>query len=255
MKHKYIENYLNKINIYKCILYALLITNTLTYTIIYITIDSSYFRGLLINSICTVIGVLISLVPAQNLYKDLIDEKKNLTVFYNTDALTGLLSRKPMLDLIKNKLENYNYNLPLSLTILDIDHFKLVNDLYGHQAGDEVMTYIGGILADNIDDNCIIGRFGGEEFVVFSFNKTEETIIENLYDLRKKLDTHYIYKNKPIDFTASFGCIINRNVDVDIKRLLKEADENLFLAKVNGRNRVEYNFLSNQGVCNVFKTN
>lgn len=247
MVYKLIDNFMDKTNIFKSMILALVITNTLTVIIIKLTINSFYIRALTINSVGTIVGVVFSLLPAQMLYKQLILQRMNLITHYNTDALTGLLSRKPMLDQIQQHIDSIGHNLPSAFIMIDLDHFKSVNDTYGHLAGDEVLTFVGELLLKTVNENCIVGRFGGEEFIVYLHNKSEDYYIEETNKLLKVLDTHYIYKGQKIDITASLGCVIKSCEDADIRTMIYEADKKLLLAKENGRNRIEYQFLSTEG--------
>jgi diguanylate cyclase (GGDEF)-like protein len=244
---KIIEDFINKTNIFKSVLWALLITNTLTFIILKLTINTSFLRAITINSLGTVAGVVLGLLPAQILYKQLIIQRMNLLTYYNTDALTGLLSRKPLLDKIQQYLDNSKDDSTNAFIMVDIDHFKLVNDNYGHLAGDVVLSYIGRILLNSVDDNCIVGRFGGEEFIVYLNNTSEKVCIEEINKLKEKLETSYVYKGQKIDLTSSFGCVINSCMDIDIITLIQESDKKLFLAKENGRNRIEYQYLTKEG--------
>ena len=155
----------------------------------------------------------------------------------NKDNLTGVANRDGFEESfsleIKRAREN---NLPLSLMLFDIDHFKSVNDTYGHQAGDNILIEIASIVSNNIKSNDIFARWGGEEFILLMPN----TPIEGAFSLSEKLRAmveahHFSYTDS---ITASFG-VAEFQADDNKTSLFQKADDALYLAKKNGRNRVE----------------
>ncbi len=117
---------------------------------------------------------------------------------------------------------------------MDIDHFKLINDDFGHLIGDEVLKNVAHILKYNVNQNDIIGRWGGEEFLIICKN-TSISEAEKLSYRIKDLIENYDFKVKKI--TASFG-ISEADNNLEIKDILSNADKALYKAKENGRNQV-----------------
>ena len=156
-----------------------------------------------------------------------------------TDSLTGAGNRIAMdTDLHREKEVAKRYDQPLSIAMLDIDHFKQINDHYGHAAGDAVLQQIVQRLAKNSRCADMIYRFGGEEFVIL-FTKTPllgaNIITERL---RRLIDEKPFYHNDlTIHVTASFGLITLHHTD-DLHSLLDRADAALYQAKHQGRNCV-----------------
>ncbi len=156
-----------------------------------------------------------------------------------TDSLTGAGNRIAMdTDLQREKEVAKRYDHPLSIAMLDIDHFKQINDQYGHAAGDSVLQQIVQRLAKNSRGADMIYRFGGEEFVIL-FTKTPllgaNIITERL---RRLIDEKPFYhKQQTIHVTASFGLISLEKND-DLHSLLDRADAALYQAKHRGRNCV-----------------
>lgn len=161
--------------------------------------------------------------------RDLKKYNKELEKLSTTDTLTGLYNRRKI-DEIINQLKNKKY----SLILLDIDHFKDINDRFGHLEGDIVLKRIAELLKENINSNDEIGRWGGEEFLIICKNTTEnqaEIIAQRL----RKLIENEDFKIRKI--TASFG-VSEANVSVEIKEVLANADIAMYNAKQMGRNQV-----------------
>ena len=151
-----------------------------------------------------------------------------------TDSLTGVRSKRYLLD-NGNKLLNNEANGPVSAMIMDIDHFKKINDLLGHLTGDHVLAGIGVQLNESFPDNMVV-RFGGEEFAIIMIN----TSLAQASVLAEKLRIQ-IEQLRPanVDVTFSIGvACTEEHHGVDITQLLSLADKALYSAKENGRNRV-----------------
>jgi len=132
------------------------------------------------------------------------------------------------------------YSAPLSLLMMDVDHFKLINDTYGHKAGDRVLKKISETCQKTLREIDIIGRVGGEEFAVL----LPETDIDQAMDVAERLREE-IAKAKveidqvlPINFTISIGVTTLTPQNENIEGLLNVADKALYVAKDSGRNRV-----------------
>ena len=159
-----------------------------------------------------------------------------------TDPLTQLANRRRFLDVAaEEQARAQRYNRPLSILMLDVDFFKKVNDQYGHAAGDDVLRRVGAVLAEGVRATDVAGRFGGEEFIVLlSESDVAETrmIGERLRTAlaAQSIDT----PSGPISVTASLGAATATGIDIDIKRLISDADGALYVAKRGGRNRLVY---------------
>ncbi|PLX99885.1 MAG: diguanylate cyclase response regulator, partial [Desulfuromonas sp.] len=129
---------------------------------------------------------------------------------------------------------------PLSLIMIDLDHFKRVNDTFGHQAGDRVLTTIGHLLADHVRPYDIAARYGGEEFSLL-LPETEHKEAEMIAERLRNGISALAYDGELSDFksTASFGVAsCPSNSILSAEDLIREADEALYRAKDLGRNRV-----------------
>ena len=157
------------------------------------------------------------------------------------DELTGIYNRRQLLQLGELALAKLrNQNLPLAAILIDLDHFKLINDAYGHAAGDEVLRQVVKCFRTAIRSVDILGRYGGEEFVVFLPEidlKTAAQIAQRLADL---VDTLSIpYHDKLLSISASFGVhVVIPDNQTSMDDILQAADKALYFAKRNGRNQV-----------------
>ncbi|MBK1794218.1 sensor domain-containing diguanylate cyclase [Devosia sp. WQ 349] len=156
-----------------------------------------------------------------------------------TDVLTGASSRRSFKEEAKKhiSLSNRN-NSPLSCISLDIDHFKQINDTYGHAAGDQVLTGVVKAFKETLRQSDIVGRLGGEEFAVLLPQTEEATamdVAEKLRQVVKKL--RFPHSRPPISVTSSFG-VASLVPGDDIEALIARSDAALYTAKRTGRDRV-----------------
>lgn len=171
--------------------------------------------------------------------KHLQDTMLKLEKAAKTDELTGLLNRREInnrLDYEFNKLKR-NESI-MTVLILDLDHFKQINDNYGHHCGDEVLKHIANHLTQTFRETDSVSRWGGEEFIVLMPETSLQEAQSVCHRALKDLASHpVIYNSQKIAVTASGGlCEINR--DSNVEACLHQADEYLYQAKNQGRNRV-----------------
>lgn len=154
-----------------------------------------------------------------------------------TDRLTGLFNRVKLDEAFEADIQRAKrFRQPFSIILLDIDHFKLVNDTHGHQAGDRVLVAVAQLLKDSIRKTDIAGRWGGEEFLVICVQTDADGVLKLAENLRLKFQNHTfpVVQHK----TVSMGVTTYRDDDT-VNDLVARADEALYAAKKNGRNRVE----------------
>ena len=158
-----------------------------------------------------------------------------------TDSLTDVLNRRYFLQLVDHEVErSKRYDKPLSILMLDIDHFKLINDTHGHDAGDRVLLALTGLVRSLLRRADIFGRLGGEEFAILLPETDTLGAIQMAERLRRALtDLDVSAESGPISVTVSIG-VARLDKDVtSVDTLLKNADRALYAAKRKGRNRVE----------------
>lgn len=163
------------------------------------------------------------------------------------DGLTGLASRRRFNDLLESELERaQRYGLTFGLAMADLDHFKNVNDNYGHLAGDEVLKQIGKLFLEVVGRPHVAARIGGEEIACLFSQETEENIVSALEKLRSNIEKHpmatgrVMENGEPeiIQLTASFGVAFFPKDGKSADDLMKAADDALYKAKNSGRNNV-----------------
>ena len=132
--------------------------------------------------------------------------------------------------------------MPVSMVMLDIDNFKLINDTYGHASGDEVLKAVANVLSQGTRESDVSGRLGGEEFAII-LTETDLTAAQELIErLRKKVEQTCIhFKGQEISVTASFGVAKLDTESDNFDKLIDRADYALYQAKKEGRNRVVIN--------------
>jgi two-component system, cell cycle response regulator len=157
-----------------------------------------------------------------------------------TDGLTGLPNHRTFQSRLDAELARYKrLPSPISLIIMDIDHFKKVNDTFGHPVGDVVLREIGAVLAANVRDIDTAARYGGEEFALILPNTTAGGAMKFAERLRKHISKHEIpYPGGATTVTVSLGVACFPDDGKDKPSLIKRADEALYHSKQSGRNRV-----------------
>jgi diguanylate cyclase (GGDEF)-like protein/PAS domain S-box-containing protein len=158
-----------------------------------------------------------------------------------TDYLTGLANRRYFLEQAESELvRTLRYGRELSILMLDIDRFKQVNDTYGHKVGDLVLQKLSEVCRATLRDVDIAGRIGGEEFAVLLPETGDKSAMEAAERLRAALAAAQVTLSGglPLHFTASFGVATLKDKDTNIDTLLNQADQALYQAKSEGRNRV-----------------
>ncbi len=156
-----------------------------------------------------------------------------------TDRLTELNNRGYWEECLENEFLRYKRTKQTATVIIfDIDHFKLVNDTYGHQAGDEVIRQASKILRRSIRKTDIAGRYGGEEFVIILVDTPEDKAFILADRIRKRIEALTVtYENLNIKFTISLGISEVKAQVNNYMKWLEHADQALYYAKENGRNR------------------
>ena len=186
------------------------------------------------------IFVMISLVvPAKVGYK-LIDNQEKLTDkikrLSEEDYLTKLHNRRKIHEILDNEISrSKRYNSSFSIILLDIDNFKITNDTFGHNAGDQLLVQISDVIRETIRESDIASRWGGEEFLVFC----PHTNVDGAFSLAEKLRNNIESKEfQDVGYkTSSFGVTQIAHADT-VQSLIQRADEALYSAKSSGKNMV-----------------
>jgi len=198
-----------------------------------------------IAACCMYVSCMITSVLLQKTFNgnlelayDLDIAKKHAEDMASTDALTGLNNRRAFFDKASLLFAYCKRNQePISALMLDIDHFKKINDSYGHAAGDIALRNLARLIKTNLRDSDLPCRFGGEEFAVLLPNTTALEAVEMANMLRKMMMTTIIAlaDENALSLTASFGI---SDDGATVEDLLNNADKAMYLAKNSGRNHV-----------------
>ena len=165
---------------------------------------------------------------------------ENLESIATIDGLTGILNRRGLEDsALKMQGICKRINLSMGVLLIDMDHFKKVNDKYGHLFGDDVLRYLTNVITEILRSGDVLGRYGGEEFCVFLPNTTEKDAAGLAERIRAAVENalHTVNRNI-IKGTVSIGVADSVRAGYDFKGLVAAADSALYAAKKSGRNRV-----------------
>ena len=201
--------------------------------------DGSKFRYLpdmdttLLKQLAIILSVCLSNVMAH----------ERLNILASRDSLTELLNRRSLEQILKREFERaVRYRTPLTVVFIDVDDFKMVNDWYGHKAGDEVLKYVATHLSHMTRGSDVVARFAGDEFIIVLPN----TPLDEASQFTNRLQTFFI--NHPLDFEGiqiqvSISCglsQIEEGADDEATSLLKKADKMLYKAKKKKSTRHSY---------------
>lgn len=179
-------------------------------------------------------------VSTRGIFRNITERKKledALKIAATIDKLTDIYNRRKFEEILKQEIERTKrYKSPLSLLMFDIDHFKKINDTYGHQVGDYVLKTIADIVRNNIRTTDSFGRWGGEEFMIL----LPETTLKNAGELAEKIRNiieNYIFKDVKL---VTISCGVTQFIQDDtFDSFIKRVDDALYNAKKQGRNRIE----------------
>ncbi|WP_028581877.1 GGDEF domain-containing response regulator [Desulfogranum japonicum] len=169
--------------------------------------------------------------------RELEEKNRELEQIAIRDRLTGLFNRRKLDEVLATEIaRSERYGNQFGVILIDIDHFKNVNDMHGHQVGDLVLQLFAAQLCQSVRQVDVLGRWGGEEFLVICPETKQEGLFSLAQKLRKKVLEKYISEVGPK--TASFGVAIFEEGDTAAS-IVEKADKALYRAKEKGRNRVE----------------
>ncbi|HZY63988.1 MAG TPA: diguanylate cyclase [Edaphobacter sp.] len=174
----------------------------------------------------------------------LVEAREEMRFKATHDALTLLWNRGGILSLLNSELSRSARNhTPTSLLLCDVDHFKRINDTYGHPVGDEILQQVSSFLRQLVRPEDAVGRYGGEEFLIVLGGCDNANLRERATQICEEIShVPFITKEGPVSVSLSIGAITIEHWDnsLSMDSFLKEADAALYRAKAEGRNRVVY---------------
>lgn len=152
------------------------------------------------------------------------------------DALTGLFNKGAITDMIRKQLDISEF----ILIIFDIDHFKKVNDSFGHHIGDQVLSKVAQLVKNSLNQNGYIGRFGGEEFIIIYNDITVSNCLDKASQILRKIEQAELVNigATSVSVTVSMGLTLVNKGEI-FEKIYDRVDKLLYAAKQNGRNRLE----------------
>lgn len=184
---------------------------------------------------------MLSLETAATLMLVSVLQQENLT-----DPLTGVFNRRHLDRRLREEVTRaQRHGLPLSVLLLDLDHFKKVNDVHGHQAGDAVLAAFANVVEHHLREPDILARYGGEEFMVIAPQTSRKGAIDLAERLRRGIEGNRFSLHDErrgafeLPLTCSIGVATLGDAADSAMMLVRRADENLYRAKGQGRNRVD----------------
>jgi diguanylate cyclase (GGDEF)-like protein len=185
------------------------------------------------------VAVLITSILLGLLLIRSMRDKREFKRLSQMDPLTGLYNHKRTYELGVELFNSCRRNeIPFAVAIADIDHFKQVNDTYGHATGDEVLKALTKHMNNHFSGNCVVGRTGGEEFSLFMPGKTREEATTWIGEFQQILRLEAFF-GKVIEITMSFGLAVAGPEHKLLNSVIRDADTALYRAKNKGRNRLE----------------
>lgn len=210
--------------------------------------DGMHRRPVLIGFIVFAIALLVSgyiVFQAIMFEKERNQMERKLRNLARTDPLTGALNRRHFWRTADMELHRHHrYFRELAMLVMDIDHFKRINDTFGHPAGDKVLCELAKSCVKNLRKSDIFGRIGGKKFAILLVETQAEACVEVADRLRQQLAAIEIIVDGgiPINVTVSTGVTHARREDESLDDLIKRADAALDQAKGKGRNRIETSY-------------
>jgi diguanylate cyclase (GGDEF)-like protein len=184
--------------------------------------------------------VLLSLALADRM-KITIEKKLIAEKAAKTDIVTGLLNRRAYYEISEAEYQRFlRHPKELTIIMFDIDHFKYINDNYGHNTGDKVLERVGSIIKNIIREYDHAFRMGGDEFLILLPETNDKQALHIAERIRKEIENCTLKDDDhTLEFTASFGIAQYTLKDISIEKVTRRADEALYQAKKAGRNRIE----------------
>ncbi len=204
--------------------------------------EDEHFRHDTLQPFAATIGVLLlTTLSIALMWMEVSLLNARLARLVSQDALTGIMNHRGLMESCERELSRAeHFHEPLSLAMLDIDHFRRVNDDHGHAVGDAVLKHVAELIGADVRKYDTCGRLGGEEFLVIMPQTTTPSALEIMEHVRRQIEaTPYLHKAMPMPVTVSIGIAELTDYMGGTDALLGASERALYRAKRGGRNRVE----------------
>jgi two-component system cell cycle response regulator len=189
----------------------------------------------------TVIKAAVAAIEKAHDFETVVSDKERLEIMASTDSLTGCMNRRALLEALEHEVDRARrYNLVLTLLMVDLDHFKKINDTLGHVVGDTVLRQLGDLLRREVRSVDAVARYGGEEFVILLPETAVHGAMIFADRMRQRIANYpFVDPDRPVHITVSVGvaCYPDRAVESP-ESFIALADAALYRAKADGRNVV-----------------
>lgn len=198
-------------------------------------------QGVMIRSTCSVLPGGGRMLTYANI-TDLVNDAQRLENLANIDGLTGLVNRRRFFDLAaRDWALATRYNRPVAVLMIDIDHFKMVNDTYGHDVGDAAISHVAAICKESKRTTDVVARVGGEEFALLLPETDLAGALTVAERIRLRVAANGLASDQgEVRLTVSIGVALRQADTPDFLALLKRSDQLLYVAKRGGRNQVAH---------------
>ena len=185
------------------------------------------------NSIAS-FGIVLILAYLFSDIRERLQKERRLA---DTDSLTGALNRRRFYQHVENEIQRASrYGHPFTIAYIDLDNFKTVNDSYGHPVGDDLLSTVGRVMAAHARDTDITARLGGDEFAILFVETGLDEAANAFGKIHARLLAEMRRSGWPVTF--SIGMVTYETAPVDVRQVLKQADETMYAAKRSGKDRV-----------------